>query len=147
MTENLEHLKEITGNLGHQKELTEDLATIHTKERTHGDMTTPGVKKETKELLPPTGKTPEKIPEIGTPTAPPAGQTHTQITPHKENPGPGKGATPPTGDRNIPLHPGIRVNTGIDPPPPDTELTGPEEIHILIIDLSPPAGKIPTNRK
>jgi len=104
-------------------------------------------KKETDGLLPLTGKTPEKIPEIGTPIPPPADQTRTEITPHTETPGPGKGVTPPTGDRNIPLHPGIQANTGIDPPPLDTELTGPEEIHILIIDLTPPAGKIPTNRK
>ena len=106
-----------------------------------------GAKKETDGLLPPTTeKTPEKIPEIGTPIPPPAGQTHTEITPHTETPGPEKGTTPPTGDRNIPLHPGIQANTGIDPPPLDTELTDPEE-NILIIDLSPPAGKIPTDRK
>ena len=104
-------------------------------------------KKETDELLPPTEKTPEKIQEIGTPIPPPAGQTHTEITPHTETPGPEKGATPPTGDKNIPLHPGIQANTGIDPPPLDTELTGPEEIRILIIDLPHPAGKIPTDRK
>jgi hypothetical protein len=106
-----------------------------------------GAGKETNGLLPPTGKFPEKIPEIGTPIPPLADQTHTEITPHTETPDPEKGATPPTRNRNIPLHPGIQANTGIDPPPLDTELTGPEEIHILIIDLSPPAGKIPTNRK
>jgi hypothetical protein len=104
-------------------------------------------KKETDGLLPLTGKTPEKIPEIGTPIPPPASQTHTEITPHTETPDQEKGATPPTGNRIIPLHPGIQANTGIDPPPLDTELTGPEEIHILIIDLTPPAGKTPTNRK
>jgi len=103
-------------------------------------------KKKTDGLLPPTEKTPGKTLVIETPT-PPTGPTHTGITPHTETPGPEKGATPPTGNRNIPLHPGIQANTGIDPPPPDTELTGPEEIHILIIYLSPPAGKIPTNRK
>ena len=92
-------------------------------------------RKETDGLLPPTRRTTERIPKIGTPIPPPAGQTHTKITPHTETPGPEKGATPPTEDRNIPLHPGIQANTGIDPPPPDTELTGPEEIHILIIDL------------
>ena len=104
-------------------------------------------KKKTDGLLPPTEKTPGKILDIEPPTPPPTGPTHTEITPHTETPGPGKGATPPTGDRNIPLHPGIQANTGIDTPPPDTELTGPEEIHILIIDLPPPASKIPTDRK
>jgi len=106
-----------------------------------------GVKKGIDGLLPPTEKTPERTPGIGTPTTPPAGQTHTEITPHAETPGPGKGVTPPTGNRNIPLHQGIQVNTGIDPLPLDTGLTGQEEIHILIIDLPPPAGKIPTDRK
>ena len=104
-------------------------------------------KKKTDGLLPLTGKTPEKILDIETPTPPPTGPTHTEITPHTETPGPGKGATPPTGNRNIPPHPGIQANTGIDPPPLDTELTGPEEMHILIIDLPPPASKIPTDRK
>jgi hypothetical protein len=104
-------------------------------------------KKETDGLPPLTRKTPEKIPEIGTPIPPPAGQTHTEITPHTETQGPETGATPPTENRNIPLHPGIQANTGIDPPPLDTELTSPEEIHTLIIDLPPPAGKIPTDRK
>ena len=106
-----------------------------------------GVKRETDGLLPPTEKTPEKTPKIETPIPHPTGQAHTKITPHTETPGPEKGATPPTGDRNIPLHPGIRVNTEIDPPPLDTDLTGQEEIHILIIELPPPAGKIPTDRK
>jgi len=104
-------------------------------------------KKKTDGLLPPTEKTPEKTPGIDTPTPPPTGQTHTEITPHTETPGPGKEAIPPTENRNIHLHPGIQANTKIDPPPPDTELTGPEEIHILIIDPIPPAGKIPTDRK
>ena len=106
-----------------------------------------GARKKTDGLLPPTGKTPEKIQGIETPIPPPAGQTHTEITPHTETPGPGREATPPTGNRNIPLHPGIQANTGINPPPPDTELTGPEEIHTLIIDLPPPANKNPTDRK
>ena len=106
-----------------------------------------GTRKETDGLLPPTEKTPEIVLDIRTPIPPPAGQTHTEITPHTETPDPEKGAAPPTGNRNIPLHPGIQANTGIDPPPLDTELTGPEEIHILIIDLPPPAGKIPTDRK
>jgi hypothetical protein len=110
-------------------------------------MRTQKAKKETDGLLPPTEKTPKRVLDIETPIPPPTGQTHTEITPHTETPGPEKGATPPTGDKNIPLHPGIQANTGIDPPPLDTELTSPEEIHTLIIDLPPPAGKIPTNRK
>jgi len=109
-------------------------------------MRTQKARKETDELLPHTGKTPGIIQETGTPIPPPADQTHTEITPHTETPGPEKGTTPPTEDRNIPLHPGIQANTGIDPPPPDTELTSPEEIHILIIDLPPPAGKIPDRK-
>ena len=115
--------------------MTENLTTAHIAETTPVGMTTPRVKKETEELLPPTKKTPEKIPEIGTPIPPPAGQTHTEMTPHTETPGPGKGATPPTGDKNIPLHPGIQANTGIDPPPLDTELTGPEAVSYTHLTL------------
>ena len=46
-------------------------------------------RKETDGLPPPTKKTTEKIPKIGTPIPPPTGQTHTEITPHTETPGPG----------------------------------------------------------
>ena len=111
-------------NPEHPKALTENPATTHTAETVHRIMKIQGARTETGRLLPPTEKTPEIVLDIGTPIPPPAGQTHTGITPHTETPGPGKGATPPTGDRNIPLHPGIQANTGIDPPPLDTELTG-----------------------
>jgi len=110
-------------------------------------MTNQGVQRGTERLLPPTERTPGTTPEIETPIPPPPGQILTEITPHTETPGQETEITPLTGDRNIPLHPGIQVNTGISPPPLDTDLTGKRGIPHPIIDLAHPAGKIPTDRK